>query len=43
MVIDYYDDTGTGGGEASNVLNRQDNGANTLAATWRYNNQSNRV
>ena len=43
MVIDYYDDTGTSGGEASNVLNRQDNGANTLAATWRYNNQSNRV
>ena len=43
MVIDYYDDTGTGGGEASNVLNRQDNGANTLAATWRYNNQSPRV
>ena len=43
MVIDYYDDNGTSGGEASNVLNRQDNGANTLAATWRYNNQSNRV
>ena len=43
MVIDYYDDTGTSGGEASNVLNRQDNGANTLAATWRYNNLSNRV
>ena len=43
MVIDYYDDTGTSGGEASNVLNRQDNGANTLAATWRYNNQSPRV
>ena len=43
MVVDYYDDTGTSGGEASNVLNRQDNGANTLAATWRYNNQSPRV
>ncbi len=43
MVIDYYDDTGTSGGEANNVLNRQDNGANTLAATWRYNNLSNRV
>ena len=43
MVIDYYDDTGNPGGEASNVLNRQDDGANTLAATWRYNNQSNRV
>ena len=43
MVIDYYDDTGTSGGEASNVLNRQDDGANTLAATWRYNNLSNRV
>ena len=43
MVVDYYDDTGTGGGEANNILNRQDNGANTLAATWRYNNQSPRV
>ena len=43
MVIDYYDDTGNPGGEASNVLNRQDDGANTLAATWRYNNLSNRV
>ena len=43
MVVDYYDDTGTSGGEASNILNRQDNGANTLAATWRYNNLSNRV
>ena len=43
MVVDYYDDTGSSGGEASNVLNRQDNGANTLAATWRYNNQSDRV
>ena len=43
MVVDYYDDTGSSGGEASNVLNRQDNGANTMAATWRYNNQSDRV
>ena len=43
MVVDYYDDNGSSGGEASNVLNRQDDGANTLAATWRYNNQSNRV
>tara|TARA_A200000159_G_scaffold161298_1_gene182961 strand:- start:772 stop:1941 length:1170 start_codon:yes stop_codon:yes gene_type:complete len=43
MVVDYYDDTGSSGGEASNVLNRQDNGANTLAATWRYNNESSRV
>ena len=43
MVVDYYDDNGSSGGEASNVLNRQDDGANTLAATWRYNNLSNRV
>jgi len=43
MVVDYYNDTGTAGGEANNVLNRQDNGANTMAATWRYNNQSDRV
>ena len=43
MVVDYYDDDGTAGGEANNVLNRQDDGANTLAATWRYNNLSNRV
>ena len=43
LVVDYYNDTGTGGGEANNILNRQDNGANTLAATWRYNNLSNRV
>ena len=43
MVVDYYDDDGTPGGEANNVLNRQDDGANTLAATWRYNNLSNRV
>ena len=43
LVVDYYNDTGTAGGEANNILNRQDNGANTLAATWRYNNQSDRV
>ena len=43
MVVDYFADTGSSGGEANNVLNRQDNGANTMAATWRYNNQSNRV
>jgi len=43
MVVDYYDDDGTPGGESNNVLNRQDDGANTLAATWRYNNLSNRV
>ena len=43
MVVDYYNDTGSAGGEANNVLNRQDNGANTMAATWRYNNQSDRV
>ena len=38
MIVDYFDDTGSSGGEASNVLNRQDDGANTMAATWRYNN-----
>ena len=43
MIVDYFDDTGSSGGEASNVLNRQDDGANTMAATWRYNNQSSRV
>ena len=43
MIVDYFDDTGSSGGEANNVLNRQDNGANTMAATWRYNNQSERV
>jgi len=43
MIVDYFNDTGSSGGEASNVLNRQDNGANTMAATWRYNNQSERV
>ena len=43
MIVDYFDDTGSSGGEASNILNRQDDGANTMAATWRYNNQSSRV
>tara|TARA_B100000575_G_C23127558_1_gene653500 strand:+ start:1047 stop:2213 length:1167 start_codon:yes stop_codon:yes gene_type:complete len=43
LVVDYYDDTGSSGGEANNILNREDDGANTMAATWRYNNQSNRV
>jgi len=43
MVVDYYDDTGSEGGEADNVLNRQDNGDDTMAATWRYNNQPERV
>ena len=43
MIVDYFDDTGTSGGEASNILNREDDGANTMAATWRYNNQSSRV
>ena len=43
MIVDYFNDTGSAGGEADNILNRQDNGANTMAATWRYNNQSARV
>ena len=43
MIVDYFNDTGSAGGEADNILNRQDNGANTMAATWRYNNQSERV
>ena len=43
LVVDYYDDTGSSGGEANNVLNREDDGANTMAATWRYNNESDRV
>ena len=43
MIVDYFDDTGSSGGEASNILNREDDGANTMAATWRYNNQSSRV
>ena len=43
MVIDYYDDTGSAGGKEPNILNREDDGANTMAATWRYLNQSGRV
>ena len=43
MVVDYYADTGSAGGESNNVLNRQDNGADTMAATWRYNNSSAKV
>ena len=43
MIVDYFADTGSANGEANNILNRQDDGANTMAATWRYNNQSNRV
>lgn len=43
MVVDYFDDTGSAGGQADNILNRQDNGDNTMAATWRYNNQEERV
>ena len=33
MVVDYYSDS----------QNRQNAGANTMAATWRYNNQSSKV
>ena len=40
MIVDYFADTGSANGEASNILNREDDGANTMAATWRYNNQS---
>ena len=43
MIVDYFDDTGTSGGEANDILNREDDGANTMAATWRYNNQASRV
>ena len=43
MIVDYYADTGSEDGEADNILNREDDGANTMAATWRYNNQSERV
>ena len=43
MIVDYFNDTGSAGGEANNILNRQDDGANTMAATWRYNNQASRV
>ena len=35
MVVDYYGDTAN--------LNKQIAGNNTMAATWRYNNQSERV
>ena len=35
MIVDYY-------GDVAN-LNKQAAGANTMAATWRYQNQSNRV
>lgn len=35
MVVDYYDDVTN--------LNKDAAGANTMAATWRYQNQSNRV
>ena len=43
MVVDYFNDTGSENGQANDILNREDNGANTMAATWRYNNQSERV
>lgn len=43
MIVDYFDDNGSSGGEANNILNREDDGANTMAATWRYNNQASRV
>jgi len=43
IVIDYYADTGSAGGAANNILNREDDGANTMAATWRYNNQTERT
>ena len=33
IIIDYFND--------NPALNRQDNGDNTMAATWRYKNQSN--
>ena len=35
LVIDYYDDT--------NNLNKEAAGNNTMAATWRYDNQQERV
>ena len=35
LVIDYYDDTAN--------LNKSANGNNTMAATWRYQNQTERV
>ncbi|MEC8553363.1 MAG: hypothetical protein VXY93_22925, partial [Pseudomonadota bacterium] len=37
MVVDYFDDTGNSGGTTPNILNREDNGNNTMAASWRYN------
>jgi len=43
MIVDYFDDNGSANGEADNILNREDDGANTMAATWRYNNQASRV
>ncbi len=43
MVVDYFDDTGNSGGTTPNILNREDNGNNTMAASWRYNNQPARV
>ena len=43
MIVDYFSDTGSSGGEADNILNREDDGANTMAATWRYNNSSAKV
>ena len=43
MIVDYFDDNGSANGEADNILNREDDGANTMAATWRYNNQAGRV
>lgn len=43
IVIDYYNDTGSAGGAENNILNREDNGAPTMAATWRYVNQNGRV
>ena len=43
IVVDYYDDTGSSGGKESNILNRHDDGAPTMAATWRYINKNGRV
>ncbi len=43
IVIDYYNDTGSAGGAENNILNREDDGAPTMAATWRYVNQNSRV
>ena len=30
MIVDYFADTGSANGEANNILNRQDDGANTM-------------